>query len=338
MPQARGLYLRVGALVLIGLALAVGFILFFTANRFGGTGSVMFETYIRESVQGLDNGSPVRYRGVAIGRVTEIGLVNAEYPRPEGSNLATAFQLVFVRFSVDTAKVGNGPSVADAIRLGLRVRIAAQGITGVNYLELDFVEPERYPPVRVPWEPRYTYIPAIPSTVAQVQNAAESLLQRLEGVDLESLIGNVVGLIADLRNQVHDGDFAQTLQEAAGLLRSLRGTTEAADLPGTMAEVRGTAAEARELLASRELRQTLANLAGASAELRSVVGRLPASLNTLDAGLRTARSATTDIQAELGPILRDLRAAVANLRDTTEVLRRNPSQALFGAPPPPPGR
>jgi hypothetical protein len=161
-------------------------------------------------------------------------------------------------------------------------------------------------------------------------------------VDLEALIGNVVGLIADLRNQVHDGDFALTLQEAAALLRTLRSVAEAADLPGAMAEVRGAAAEARgaasearELLAARELRQTLANLAGASAELRTVVGRLPASLNTLDAGLRTARGATTDIQAELGPILRDLRAAVANLRDTTELLRRNPSQALFGAPPPP---
>jgi paraquat-inducible protein B len=31
------------------------------------------------------------------------------------------------------------------VRLGLRSRITAQGITGVNYLELDFVNPDRSP-------------------------------------------------------------------------------------------------------------------------------------------------------------------------------------------------
>ena len=73
MPQSRGLYFRVGALVLAGLALTIGFVLFFTASRFG-RGAVVYETYLRESVQGLDVGSAVRYRGVAIGRVSEIEL------------------------------------------------------------------------------------------------------------------------------------------------------------------------------------------------------------------------------------------------------------------------
>ena len=41
-------------------------------------------------------------------------------------------------------------------------------------------------------------------------------------------------------------------------------------------------------------------------------------------------------KTELAPIIRDLRAAVGNLRDTTEQLRRYPSQAIFGAPPPAP--
>lgn len=332
MPQARGLYLRVGALVVVGLVLAVGFVLFFTANRFGT--SVTYETYIRESVQGLEVGAPVRYRGVAIGRVSEIGLVVAEYPRPQGDSFGAAFQLVFVRFTVESARVGEAPSVEDAVRLGLRVRMAAQGITGVNYLELDFLAAERFPAREVPWTPRYAYIPAAPSTVAQVQNAAEVLLQRLEGVDLQALIGDVVSLISDLRDQVHDGDLATTLREAAELLRMLRGTVTAADLPGAVAELRGVAGEARALLDSREMRQILANTAAATGDLRGAASRLPASLNTLEATLRSTRSAAGDLQAELAPILRDLRAAVSNLRDTSEALRRSPGQAIFGAPPP----
>lgn len=342
MARSRGLYVRVGALVLAGLGLGLGFVLFLTANR-PGDSAVMYETYLRESVQGLEVGTAVRYRGVSIGRVEEVGLVSAEYRRAESDSFGPAFQLVFVRFSVDTRRVGEAPSMDDAIRLGLRARIAAAGITGVYYVELDFVDPERFPVSDVPWEPRHTFIPAIPSTVAQVQNAAEALLQKLEGVDVGGLLENLTGLLSDLRRETREGgDVAQTLQEAAALLRTLRAAAEEADVPGVLgelrgaaAEARGTAAEARELIASRELRETLANAAAAAAQVRTAAARLPATIAALESGLRTARGASTEIQAELAPILRDLRSAVGSLRDTTEVLRRSPGQALFGAPPPP---
>ena len=123
MPQAGGLYLRVGALVLAGLALGIGFILFLTADRLSGS-SQQFETYIRESVQGLEVGAAVRYRGVSIGRISEIGLVSAEYRRPQGDPFGAAFQLVYVRFAVDNSRIGETPNVEEAIKLGLRVRIA----------------------------------------------------------------------------------------------------------------------------------------------------------------------------------------------------------------------
>ncbi|TCZ60920.1 MlaD family protein [Roseicella aquatilis] len=342
MPQGRGLYLRVGALVLAGLALGIGFVLFLTASRISDNGQ-QFETYIRESVQGLEVGAAVRYRGVSIGRVSDIGLVSAEYRRPAGDPYGAAFQLVYVRFAVDTSRIGETTSLQEAVRLGLRVRIASQGITGVSYLELDFVDPDRFPALSVPWEPHYPYIPAIPSTVAQVQNAAEQLLQKLQGVDLPGLLDNAVGLLGDLRGQVRDGDLAVALRDAAALMRDLRGTVEKADIEGLASELRGTATalrgsaeDARQLLGSKEIAQALANAVAATAELRAAAARLPGSVNNLDASLRSARGVTADVQAELAPILRDLRVAVANLRDATEQIRRNPSQAIFGAPPPAP--
>jgi paraquat-inducible protein B len=335
--RGTALYLRVGALVVVGAALAVGFLLFLAGNQRSGAMTV-FETYSSESVQGLDIGAPVRYRGVAVGRVTEIGLASAEYRRPEGSPFTEAFRLVVVRFAVDTQRVGEVPEINDALRLGLRARITAQGITGVNYVELDFVNPERFPMPRMPWTPAFPFVPSIPSTVEQVRTAAETLVARLAEVPLEQIMENFSTLLAALRQQATDGDAAVTLREAARTVELLRTSLERSQIEQSLQEFRQAATAARELIAGPELRGTLNNISAATEELRRATQQLPSTIATLERTTRTARETTQDVQAELIPILNNLRATTATLRATAEALRNSPSQALFGAPPPPPDR
>jgi paraquat-inducible protein B len=324
------LFLRVGMLALSAMALAVGFIVYLTAGQFG-TKSDYFETYVGESIVGLDIGAAVRFRGVQIGRVTEISLAAAVYDVPEARTNRAAMQLVVIRFAVDRARVSRIASLDDMIAGGLRTRIASQGITGVTYLEIDILDPARYPPIQVPWKPRYDHIPAVPSTITQVTSAAEQVMRRLEKLDIEGLVNNAAGLMGDLRRQVSDGEVATVLREASETMAELRAEIRKARLEDTANELRGAIAtmgdagrSAQELLASREVRDALV--------------RIPAAVTALEQTLRTARGTTTDLQADLSPLMRDLRSSVANLRDTTEALRRNPSQTILGAPPPPPNR
>jgi paraquat-inducible protein B len=335
--KGSALYLRVGALVIVGVALAAGFLLFLAGNQRSRANTV-FETYSSESVQGLDVGAPVRYRGVAVGRVTEIGLASAEYRRPEGAPFTEAFRLVVVRFAVDTERVGEVPEINEALRLGLRARITAQGITGVNYVELDFVNPERFPVPRVPWTPIHPFVPSIPSTVEQVRTAAETLMTRLTEVPFEEIMENVSSLVAALRRQATDGDAAVAIRESARTIELVRTTLERGDIEKTLQEFREAATAARDLVAGPELREALQNIAAATAELRRATHQLPGTLATLERTTRTARDTTQDVQSELVPILNNLRATTASLRATAEALRNSPSQALFGAPPPPPDR
>lgn len=340
MAGLRRMQVSVGVMVLAGLALLVGFVLFVTRESFT-RGDTVFETYFRESVQGLEVGSPVRYRGVAVGRISEIGLASAQYRRPEGQPFAGAFQLVVVRFAVDLRQTGDVPSIGDAVSQGLRARLASTGITGVVYIELDFVDPDRYPVPTLPWQPRDTFVPNIPSTTAQVTSAAETLLRRLEEVDLGGLLENVTGLMSDARALVGNPEIAAAIRDAAELVKEVRTMVNRMDLPGTVGEVRGTVGELRSTVGAvrgvvqgRELRETLTQASRAMADLRRTTAALPATVGRVDGVLRGADGTVTDLQAELAPLLRDLRATIANLRETSEALRRSPGQAVFGAPPP----
>ncbi|MFM7691935.1 MAG: MlaD family protein, partial [Alphaproteobacteria bacterium] len=304
------LFLRVGMLALAAIALAVGFILYLTAGQFGRQ-SDYFETYVWESIVGLDVGAAVRFRGVQIGRVTEISLAAAVYDVPEARSNRYAMQLVVIRFAVERTRVSRIASLDDMIAGGLRTRIASQGITGVTYLEIDILDPARYPPIQVPWKPRYDHVPAVPSTITQVTSAAEQILRRLEALDIEALVNNATALMGDLRRQVSDGEVATVLREAGETVAELRAEIRKVRLEETANELRGAIASmgdagrsAQELLASREIREALV--------------RIPAAVTALEQTLRTARGTTSDLQADLSPLMRDLRSSVANLRDTME--------------------
>jgi paraquat-inducible protein B len=340
MAKARSLYVRVGLLIVVALVLSVAFVLFLTAGRLGKTAE-LFETYVSESVTGLEIGAPVRYRGVRIGQVTEIGLVNAEYRPDSRESAVVAFQLVMVRFAIEPerASLPNVQAAERAVENGLRARLSSQGITGVAYVELDFVDPERFPIPQLPWKPTYPVVPSMPSTVAQVQNAAEAVLTRIEKAPIEQILADVAALTGALRGQATgDGDFARTLKETADTMAALRQGVVGADVAGTLSQLRGVVANLNALTGGPEAKQALASIAAAAAEMRTAIARLPAVIASLEQTSRAARNVTQDSNSDLGPILRDLRAVASNLRDTTELLRRTPGQAIFGAPPPPPNR
>lgn len=332
--SSRGLYLRVGILILVGLALGVGFILFFTAGKLGRN-TKTFETYIRESVQGLDVGAAVRFRGVQLGQVTEINLVATEYAPPEGG-FSSAYQRVIVRFALDLSKLRDAPDNERAVQLGLRARLASTGITGVGYLELDFVDPERFPAERVPWEPEHPVIPAIPSTVAQVTTVAEQLAQRISNLPIEQILADMAGLLSDLRRQVNDGEVAQASRAATETLDTLRQAVRDLNLAALSNDLRSTITDARAVLNGPEVRGTLRNANAAMERLQAGMQRLPGAIAQVEQAARSVSNTVGDINGDLSPTLRDLRAASGNLRDTTELLRRSPGAALLAPPPPAP--
>ncbi len=327
-----GVYLRVGLFILGGIALLIALIWYLGGARLGH--GPVYESYFSELVQGLEEGAAVKFRGVTIGRVSQLGLVNAEYGQGEGiERERRTYRLVFVRFAIDTTRIGVLPDTQAAVKLGLRVRIASQGLTGLSYLELDFVDPERYPSLDVPWKPRAEFIPSMPSTFYQVQDAAQQFLAKLNRVDIDALATELIGLTSDLRAQLASGDVHHALTATSALLQSMNDAVQGADLPGLSADLKRTSDSLRDVAQSEDLKKVLANTALAAERIANVAAKLPPLVASLQALTQRAGSGTADLQQSLAPLLRDTQAAAQNLREMTESLRRYPAQVLGGPPP-----
>lgn len=332
MTEGRAVYLRVGLLIVGGIGLLVALIWFLAGGRVAH--GQVFETYFSESVQGLEVGAAVKYRGVTIGRVNEIGLVSAEYSGNQPIDIGrNSSRLVFVRYAIDTTKIGQMPDVESAVALGLRARLASQGITGLSYLELDFVDPKKYPALVVPWQPKALYVPSMPSTFSQVQDAAQQVLAKLNSVDIEQVVTQVSGVLTDLRAELTSGDLHDTLTQATALLRTINESVRAADVPALTADLKRSSTALRETLQGEQMQKLLGNAAAAADRFATAAAKLPALIASVQATAQRAGNSTSDVEQGLVPLLRDMQATAQNLRELTDSLRRYPAQ-VFGQPPP----
>jgi ABC-type transporter Mla subunit MlaD len=329
MGLMRAAAFRTGVFVLAGivLVLAVVFVLSGGALHSGQH----YESYFAESVQGLDVGSPVKFRGVTIGKVTEIGLVAAEYPPVKRSTLRdTVYHQVVVRFRVSPNKLGPGidkETLAQGISDGLRVKVAPQGITGIAYLELGFVAAAP-PPQVVPWHPTSPVIPSVPSTLTEVSDAVQHLFTNLDKVKFGQMLNSLTSLVSTLNGELTTGDAHQTLRNANLLLAQLSREMHQADLPGTSAAV-------RNLAGGQQTQTILTQLAQASKQLAASSAAMPKLLAQTEATVAQASATTASLDRQIIPVLRNLNSASANMRELSETLKHDPAVILRGAAPPP---
>jgi len=330
--DSRANSLRVGLLIVAGIVLILALVWFLRGGEVShGT---LLETYFDESVQGLQVGSDVQFRGVTVGRVTAIGVVGAEYGHIRAPSDRSFDREIYVRYLIDVSRIGQFSGIADAVRLGLRARLNTRLITGLSYIDLDFLNPATYPAQELPWTPKAEYVPSAPSAFAQVQDAGQRVLAKLNQVDFAKLVGSVTELAQDLQAELKSGDLHQTLTAATALLDTANQAVKGADLPGLSANLQKTSDDLRQVASNPDLTKLLGNGAMATGRLAELTGRMGTLITSLEATVRQAQSGTTALQAGLQPILTNLSSASQSLRDLAESLRQYPGQVLSGPPPP----
>ncbi|BBK32901.1 phospholipid/cholesterol/gamma-HCH transport system substrate-binding protein/paraquat-inducible protein B [Stella humosa] len=350
-------YFRVGLFVFGALLLIIaGIIVLGGGTVFQKT--ITLETYVEESVQGLDVGSAVRYRGVKVGAVSQITFVGTAYKlTPDDPRYFQAGQLVAVRMRLDVDAIAGGQASGQELegimrRLvtnGLRVRLASQGVTGTSYLEVDYVPPERNPALQISWTPDFFYLPSAPSVISRLSSAVEQVFTRLEEADLEKVVVETGLLLSELREtnrrvQVLVGGEKVTaalsdVAESAKHIRSLAASADdtvghvMVDLREITMRLNTFSQEIATQFNGATMRAIAQGVRDTVADLRTSVAALPDMVATAGRTTRRADSILATGQQDLEGLLVNLAAISQNLRELTETAKRYPSQLLFGQPP-----
>ncbi len=311
----------IGSFVLGGLLLVVVALLSFRSlNLFSKP--ARFVAYFDESVQGLDVGSPVKLRGVRVGRVVSI---QVHYD----ANARQSKVAVIAELDKSTVTDGEGESInltdrtalQGLIQKGMRAKIDLVGITGLQYVELDFFDPQEFPATHRDDESKYPLVPTSRSGMSELVANLSKIAGNLNKVDFAALSRELQSLLATVKHQISEVDMKQLV-----------------------AKVTTAAASIEALAGSSDAKAAFANLNKTAADLQGFVAKLDAQVKPVRADLvRTLHSfhdAAESVHKLLGPqsgfreeavrTLQQVTGTAESLQRLADFLERNPSALITG--------
>jgi phospholipid/cholesterol/gamma-HCH transport system substrate-binding protein len=306
---------KVGAFVVVGFVLTLVTILVLGAQSLKKD-SVSYVTFFDESVQGVEIGSPVKFRGVTVGTVAGIDIA------PDKRMVKITSNLALTDLDDLGLSVGKGRSRKISVPPDLRMQLASQGITGVKFLQIDFfnVKDNPLPALSFPVPPNY--IPAAVSTMKNLEDAVVHAVDRLPEVAdaIMHIAGRAEGLMDEVTHEKIPENAGATLRHFDELLGTLQRSVN-----GLQTDKLSTDAQV-----------ALKNLSGTIDSMNRVLARLDGDKGLVASAQRASNSVgdmatnARGIGPEFEETLRDIQEVIASIQTVADALVRDPDMLLKG--------
>jgi phospholipid/cholesterol/gamma-HCH transport system substrate-binding protein len=311
----------VGLFLVGGISVALVALIWLGVTRYFEKGH-LYVTYFNESVQGLDKDAPVKYRGVTIGRVESI-------------SVAPDSKLIKVVLNVEPGMVLESNIVS---------QLKNVGITGSMFVELDQRkegEPDQSPAISFPSE--YPIVASKPAEISELLRGIDEVLNKIKALDLEGIVSRIK-LNLDLIDRTIRQADVQGLAGKAGrtldqmnrimdkqrwdeILKSLKETLESAN--STFSHADKTFAQAEAIMVDKGT-----VIRGALEDFREAVRNANVFLLKASSLAGGTEDTLSEMRSHLITTSRNLETASENLNRVLEIIAEQPSQILFGEPPP----
>ena len=310
-------YARLGFFIVLTLVLFLVTAVFFI-QRLKKRPAIGMVTYTTDNVFGLDVSSPVRLRGVPVGRVTDIRV------NPHGTIVQIDFEMFLDRLNTIGLDVSRLRTLTDVggVFPHLRAQLMGNPITGEAYLLLD--QPENPPPpMELGFKPNRPYVPSVTSPFETVQDRLPALLDRANAT-LETLREIVTRMPDSLDRS--DRFFDNTDR----IMRESELPTLSADsrkfFATTSAQIEQIRSDMDGVIGSE------GSLVKFSEEARAAIkaADLPAATQAAREAADNSRLAADDLRRTL-PAIRD---SLQEVRELSRMLEEQPESLVYGPRPP----
>ena len=298
---------KLGLFIVLTVAMAIASLFWLAQGRFRRD-TFPAVAYFDESVQGLDVGSPMKFRGVPTGVVSDITIA------PDRRHVQVTSEIywdVLRRLGILTEKP-TPHSSTPFIDADLRVQLATTGITGVKYLDVDVFDPARTPLPKLPFPTPWNYIPSEPSTLKNLGDALTEVANRLPSLEDQAsgTLGEGKDSLAAIRRLAtklgdDNGQFAQLLVGLRGAATRVRTALDEARIDATTASLRHATDAVAGGVGDARLGATAAGLREASSSVASAATGVGDQRDDLRAGLVTFREALESVRALVDSLDRD---------------------------------
>jgi phospholipid/cholesterol/gamma-HCH transport system substrate-binding protein len=304
MPSRRSKFL-IGLFVITGLLIAAIIIIWAGASDLFMKGSI-FITYFDESVQGLQNDSAVKYRGVEIGKVESI-------------KVAPDYQLIEVTMKINLA--GDLPKHTFS-------QLKTAGITGIIFIELDRIQPGTVLDLKtVKFDTDYPIIPSRRSDISRFLADTDKIMQNVKEIDFKGI----------------SDQLKKTTKAIETFLAGDRTDNIMSNLESTSVNLDKSVARINKIIAGGNIDKAFRETTAALTEARELIESAKQEIKALNFAEHTAKTGEIleTLDKRTKSVALDLQDTAENLRVTSEYLQKlaenlnsNPSELIFSRPAP----
>jgi paraquat-inducible protein B len=296
-----------------------------------------FMVYFDDSISGLDQGSPVKLRGVRVGHVVAISI---RYDRASGKSLA-AVLCELNRESISdqhgaNLDVSDRAALQGLVDRGLRAQLELAGLaTGLLFVELDFMDPKKYPDVSKVTDVKYVVVPETPSEISELRASAASvlasattLLAKLQLIDYQGLSDELKKLVVETRLRLQGVDFKALTDQWRRTGESIDTVARSPETLRAMKNLNDTLDVVRVSVGHLDT-QVDAN----GQNLQATLVQAKAALESFNSAAQSARvfiNAQQNFGAESNRALEKVADAAESIQRLADFLERNPNALVSG--------
>ena len=310
-------YARLGLFLVVVLVVVLATAFLFI-QRWRSRAVIAMVTYTNENVSGLEVSSPVRFRGVSLGRVSDVRV------DPRDVIVEIDFEMFPDRLNtigISAERIGQIRDLRGMFP-NLRASMVSNPVTGEAYLLLDV--PENPPtPMTLAFTPDRPYVPWVPTTLATVQDRLPAILERAEAT---------LQTVTEIVSKVPD-----SLDRSNRFFTNVERIFQESELPALSADSRkffSTTSGQIDKIAT-----DLERVIGSDGTLVTFVENANAAIKAADLpttnqSARAAADQTALAADDLRRTLPAIRDSLDQLRDLARQLQEQPESVVYGPRPP----